>query len=303
MPMQGAHFNVFRENPNPSHMNTRIRTHMHTQHKFEKLKSILAEMGSAVVAYSGGADSTFLLKIAFDVLHDRVLAVTARSETYPENEIAGAEKVVRQIGAQHMTIETRELNDERYASNPPDRCYYCKKELFSKLVALAGEMKYSYVADGSNLDDDDDFRPGSRAIVELGIRSPLQEAGLHKNEIRELSREMGLVTWDKPAMPCLATRIPYGTRITRERLVMIKKAERCLFELGFSNFRVRYHGDVARIELLQNDMPRILAADISEKIISRFKELGFTFIALDMQGYRMGSMNELLPNKSIRGEQ
>ena len=266
--------------------------------KLESLKSMLSQMGSVLIAYSGGADSTFLLKVALSVLGDKVVAVTANSETYPSSEQEEARKIVNMLGVKHVVINTKELDDDNFASNPPERCYYCKRELFSRLTELARQYELNYVVDGSNYDDMGDFRPGMRAASELGIRSPLKEAALAKDELRALSKAMNLPTWDKPPQPCLATRFPYATRLTREELSRVALAEEFLAGLGIKQLRVRVHGDVARIEVSREDMPLFLKEDISKKIVNRFKSLGYTYITLDIQGYRMGSMNEVLKSEA-----
>jgi uncharacterized protein len=266
--------------------------------KLESLESLLSEMGSVLIAYSGGMDSTFLLKVASSVLGDRVMAVTASSETYPSREMEEAKRNARMLGVKHIVINTSELDDENFASNPPERCYYCKKELFSKLMELARQYELSCVADGSNYDDLNDFRPGMRAAAQFGVRSPLKEARLTKEEIRTLSREMNLPTWDKPPQPCLSSRFPYGATITREKLSRLELAEEFLAGFGIRQLRVRVHGDIARIEVPRQDMPIFLDEDIAREIVDRFKALGYTYITLDIQGYRMGSMNEPLPKGS-----
>lgn len=262
------------------------------QQKLSRLKEILAGCGGAVIAYSGGVDSTFLAKVARDVLEDRALAVTACSETYPDHEVKEALALAEQLGLRHLTIWTEELANEEFAANPPDRCYFCKTELFGKLLDIAREHGLSYVLDGANHDDQFDHRPGMRAGGELGVRSPLKEAGLTKEDIRQLSREMGLPTWDKPSFACLSSRFPYGERITQEKLTMVGRAEDYLRSLGVGQLRVRHHGDLARIEVAATDFPKVLAA--ADEIARKLKELGYTYVALDLQGYRTGSMNEVL---------
>jgi uncharacterized protein len=262
--------------------------------KLQLLGSILTNMESVLVAYSGGVDSAFLLKVAVDALGTRALAVTARSASYPELELDEATALASALGATHLVVDTHEMEHESYVSNPSNRCYHCKTELWDTLAPIAAERKIVALVDGFNADDVGDYRPGAVAAREHGVRSPLLEAGLTKQEIRVLSREMGLPTWDKPAMACLSSRVPYGERISREKLEQIDRAEQLLRELGFRQVRVRHHGDVARIELPPEDMPRFFAEDLAEPITRRIKQLGFQYVTLDLQGYRSGSMNEVL---------
>lgn len=267
------------------------------EEKLKKLKGILKEMGSVLIAYSGGVDSTFLLKVARDVLGEKVMAVTALSPTYPREETGEAKKIARELEVKHLLIETRELEDPNFSSNPPGRCYYCKKELFFQLKELAKEKGFFWVADGSNLDDTGDFRPGMQAARELEIRSPLKEAGLTKAEIRELSRRMGLPTWKKPSSACLASRFPYGMRIKEEDLKRVDEGERFLRNLGISQVRVRHYKDTARIEVNPEELTRLVENHCREKVVKKFKQLGYTYITVDLEGYRSGSMNEVLKNR------
>jgi pyridinium-3,5-biscarboxylic acid mononucleotide sulfurtransferase len=264
--------------------------------KLARLKKKIEELGSAVIAFSGGVDSTFLAAAAKEVLANKVLLVTAVSETYSKSELKDAVRLAKRLKLPHMLIKTREYDDKRFASNPPERCYYCKKGLFKRLWAIARKGKIKNVLDGSNVDDLSDFRPGSMAKKELAVLSPLQDAKLTKNDIRRLSRKMGLPTWDKPACACLASRIPYGEKITNRKLQMIEKAEKSIRDIvgEKTSLRVRMHGSIARIELENRSIKRLFKGDIMKKIAGKLKKLGFSFVAVDLEGFRSGSMNEIL---------
>ncbi|NYE57584.1 ATP-dependent sacrificial sulfur transferase LarE [Carboxydothermus ferrireducens] len=262
------------------------------QQKLTKLTSILTEMESVVVAFSGGVDSSFLLKVARDVLGDKVVAAVGISDTYKPDELLEAENIAKMLGVKLIKVYTDEFSDPNFVNNPPDRCYYCKKSLFTKLIELKEQLNFNYVVDGANLDDNNDYRPGHRAIAELGVRSPLREAGFTKEEIRRFAREMGLPNWNKPAEACLASRFPYHTKITKESLRKIYSGEKHLKDLGFNIVRVRFHDPVARIELAPEELS--LAVEKRTEILNHFHELGFKYVCLDLQGYRTGSMNEVL---------
>lgn len=263
--------------------------------KYDQLKAILREMDSVAVAYSGGVDSTFLLKVATDELGpDRVLGIIAVSESYPARELEEARTLAEEMGARIRLIETEELSNPEYARNPANRCFHCKTELFTKMFPVAQEEGLNQLLYGVNADDMGDFRPGIQAAKRMGARGPLQEAGLTKNEIRLLSRRLGLRTWDKPAYACLSSRIPYGQIITKEALLQVDAAENFLHDLGFRQVRVRHHDKIARIELPPQDMARLLSDGAAELVVARLKELGYLYVTLDLQGYRTGSMNEVL---------
>ena len=271
--------------------------------KIDALRGLIRDMGSVLVAFSGGVDSTFLAKVAFDALGEKTAAVTARSETYPEFEFDEAVSLAQRIGIRHEVIHTEELGIDGFRDNPPERCYYCKRELFGKLCAMAAEMEIEHVADGSNADDVDDFRPGMKATRELGVRSPLREAGLTKEEIRRASRALGLPTWDKPPYACLSSRFPYGEPITPEGVRQVGKAEEFLRGLGLRQLRVRHHGDTARIEVPPDEIASLAAADTRRAIVEQLKALGFTYVTLDLEGYRTGSMNEILDEQTLRAHE
>jgi uncharacterized protein len=260
--------------------------------KFAEMITMIQKAGSAVLAFSGGVDSSFLLK-AMKVAGIRALAVTAASETVPEREVGRASEFAKETGIEHLVINTGELSNESYASNPPDRCFFCKDELFGRLRSIAGEKQYGSIFDGSNADDLRDYRPGRRAAEVHGVRSPLAECNFSKDEIRAMSRALGLSTWDRPSSPCLASRFPYGQRITVEGLRRIERAEEYLRGFGIGEVRVRIHGDVARIEVKEEDM-HLLLGDHRRRISETLRSLGFQFISLDLDGYRTGSMNRVL---------
>src|SRR5580658_6231 len=260
--------------------------------KLDRMRALFAPMRSLIVAFSGGVDSTFVLKVAHETLGDSVLALTTTSPTMPDEGRDSALAMARLIGARHLLVEANELEIPGYAANPINRCYLCKSNLFTECEAKAAELGIDKIVDGLNLDDLHDYRPGMKAASEKRVRHPLVEAELSKAEIRELSRSLGLPTWDRPASPCLSSRFPYGTEITPEGLRKVAEGEKLLRALGFKVCRVRYHGDVARLELEQSEMARIFAPELRKTVEREFQKIGFRFVAIDLKGFRSGSLNE-----------
>jgi uncharacterized protein len=269
-----------------------------TAAKLRRLREILEGLGRVVVGFSGGVDSTFLLKTAADVLGTKnVLAVVAGSETYPSREVKEALRLARFLKVRSREIQTRELENPEFAKNPPLRCYYCKGELWAVMKKIARAEGFAAIVDGSNADDTRDFRPGARASREMGVRSPLQEAGITKDEIRRLSKQAGLPTWDKPSLACLASRFPYGTPIEKKSLTQVGRAEDLLRGLGFGQLRVRHHKSIARIEIPTEDFPGLMRPAVRRRVVAGLKKLGYVYVALDLAGYRTGSMNEALARR------
>jgi uncharacterized protein len=261
--------------------------------KTHALKETLSSLGSVIVAYSGGVDSAYLAYVADDTLGEQALAVTADSPSYPEHHRRMAVQIAEQFGFHHEIIRTSELERPEYRANPANRCYYCKHELYTHLTRIAADRR-AVVVDGNNADDRGDYRPGRQAAREFGVRSPLDEVGLGKEEIRELSRRAGLPTWNEPASACLSSRIPYHTEVTDEKLRMIERAEQVLRSLGFRVYRVRHHDDLARIEIGRDELPRALETEVGAAIVRELKAVGYRYITIDLQGYRTGSLNEAL---------
>ena len=270
---------------------------MQIDQKWDYLRSLLTGMKGAVLAYSGGVDSSVLLRAASEVMGPNLIAVTAISETYPPGELEPAKQFAAALEVRHLVLSTAELVRDEFARNAPDRCFHCKSELFSKLRQIADSEGIAHILDGSNADDVHDYRPGRTAARELAVRSPLAEAGLTKQDIRSLARRMNMPMWDKPSLACLSSRIPYGTRITLDLLRKIQAAEDIVRAVGIRQVRVRHHGDIARIEVSQEDLLRFSAAEVRQRVVAAFKELGYVFICLDLEGYRTGSLNAVLEKK------
>ena len=263
--------------------------------KEQRLRELFRELGSAIVAYSGGVDSSYVAYIANAELGPRAICITGQSASLPAYQRDEIDRVVKQFGFHHEIIHTEELENPGYRANNADRCFFCKDELYTKLESVARSRNIEYIVDGSTVDDLNDYRPGRQAATQHAVRSPLIEVGLSKNEVRELSQRVGLPTWDKPASPCLSSRIAYGTTVTIERLSKVDRGEEILREFGFREFRVRHHDQLVRLEIAQSEMDRVLRKDVIDQLAARFRELGFKYVTLDLQGFRSGSMNEVLP--------
>ena len=262
------------------------------QTKERELARLLVSYGSTIVAFSGGVDSAYLAYVANRELGDRALAVTGDSASYPTFQRGLAEQLTSQFGIRHRIVFTEEFEDPNYTSNPPNRCYYCKSELYSRLRRLADENSFESICDGTNADDVGDYRPGRQAALEMGVKSPLLECGMTKADIRALAHQAGLPVWNEPASACLSSRVPYGEVVTIGKLSMVDKAEMALRELGFRQVRVRHHGDIARIEVAEEEMSAALHPEMAQRMSAALKGLGFKYVALDLEGYRTGSLNE-----------
>ena len=265
--------------------------HLDKQHKLE---SGVKSLGSVLVAFSGGVDSALVLAVARSVLGDDVLAVTAQSPSLPERELASAVEFAKRVGAEHLVVNTAEMSLAQYTQNSSDRCYHCKSELYGKLQEIAGERKLLRIVNGTNLDDLGDHRPGLGAAREANVVSPLVDAGFAKQDVRDLARKLGLSIWDKPAMACLSSRIPYGQPVTEKKLAMVEQAEDLLLSMGFKQLRVRHHGDIARIELSKDDIARFFANGLADSVQKKFSQIGFNYTAVDIAGYKTGRLNETL---------
>lgn len=266
--------------------------------KLQRLQSIISGYGSLIVAYSGGVDSAYLMSVAHDVLGEKAMAVTAKSPSLPASELAEATDLATKFGWRHRIIETQEVSDPRYAKNDARRCYFCKSNLYARLAELFPSDEWPAIANGTNVDDLGDYRPGLDAASERRVNSPLVDAGLTKDDIRSLSKEAGLPTWDKPAQACLASRVPYGTPVTIETLSRIEAAEEALRDLGFRQLRVRHHGKTARIEVPEEDLAALIVPETRKEIVRRLRKVGYVYVTLDLAGYRSGSLNEVLPESS-----